>query len=72
MINEDSFFVLSFALLFISVYLNVHENRRREERQDRRDDLNYERRLNEWREFGYKVVEDALNHRTFRRFLHKQ
>ena len=72
MINEDTFFVLSFALLFVSVYLCVHENRRREERQDRLDNIRYERQLNERREFGYQEVEDADNSRTFRRFLHKQ
>lgn len=72
MINEDTFFVLSFALLFVAVYLCVHENRRREERQDRLDNIRYERQLNERREFGYQEVEDADNNRTFRRFLRKQ
>lgn len=64
-----SFFMLAFGLGFfifscsLARSWNVADNAR----IDHRNDLEYNRSLNEKREFGFKQVEDAIKSRPFLR-----
>lgn len=68
--DVDEFFLICFGFLFFAVYLCVHENRRSESRKDHRNDIEYNRVLNERREFGYNKVEESTHSRP-RRFRSK-
>lgn len=60
------FMVFGLGFFLFAVYVCVHDNRQQQIRQDRRDDIEYNRTLNERREFGYETVEEAIRNKPKR------
>ena len=58
--NSDTFLIFSLGFFLFAVLIVLIEGRRSEDRRDRRADIEYNRMLNERREFGYKNVEESI------------
>lgn len=68
--NVDEFFIFCLGFFLFAVWLVVSDHRRSEFREDRRNDIEYNRMLNERREFGY-LEQEELKPKLKQRFRRK-
>lgn len=64
--SDTTFLIFGLGFFLFAAYLCINENRRREFREDYRRDLEYNRMLNERREFG-NYIEKPETKRYFKR-----